>query len=184
MTDSLVVPEDTHPVTQRRAVRAIALFEAIKGIAAVAAIVGVLDLMHRDVRHLAIELIGHFGWNPAGRYSSVVLHYADVLTNADVRSLVFLALGYILLRLLEAYGLWNDRAWGEWLGALSGALYIPFEIRHLLHRSSVISAAVLAANVFVVGYLVFRLWCRRKKDTIRHSAGVVGAQAERGPRAS
>ena len=180
MTDSLVVTEDT----QRRAVRAIALFEGIKGIAALAAIVGVLDLMHRDVRHLAIELIGHFGWNPTGRYSSVVLHYADVLTNADVRSLVFLAFGYIFLRLLEAYGLWNDRAWGEWLGALSGALYIPFEIRHLLHRSSVISAAVLAANVFVVGYLVFRLWCRRKKDTIRQIAGVVGAQVERGPRAS
>lgn len=176
MTNSLVVPEDT----QRRAVRAIALFEGIKGIVALAAIVGLVDLMHRDVRHLAIELIGRFGWNPTNRYSSVVLHYADVLTNADVRSLVFLALGYILLRLLEAYGLWNDRAWGEWLGALSGALYIPFEIRHLLHRSSLVSAAVLAANVLVVGYLVFRLWCRQTKDSIRHSARGVGAHVEKG----
>jgi hypothetical protein len=38
--------------------RAIALFEAIKGIAALAVVIGVVDLMHRDVRHLAIELIG------------------------------------------------------------------------------------------------------------------------------
>jgi uncharacterized membrane protein (DUF2068 family) len=153
--------EEIHPVAKRRTLRAIAVFEAIKGIAALAVIVGVLDLMHRDVRHLAIELIGRFGWNPDARYPSILLHYADLLPDADVRSLVFLASGYILVRLLEAYGLWNDRAWGQWLGALSGGLYIPFEIRHLMHRPSVISAAVLAGNVFVVSYLVFQLWRRR-----------------------
>jgi uncharacterized membrane protein (DUF2068 family) len=48
----------------------------------------------------------------------------------------FLAIGYIVVRMLEAYGLWNERAWGEWLGALSGGLYIPFEIGHLVHRPS------------------------------------------------
>src|SRR5258708_6254459 len=114
--------EEIHPVAKRRTLRAIAVFEAIKGIAALAVILGVLDLMHRDVRHLAIELIGRFGWNPDARYPSILLHYADLLPDADARLLVFVAAGYILVRLLEAYGLWNDRAWGEWLAALSGAL--------------------------------------------------------------
>src|ERR1035437_9106630 len=81
--------------------RAIALFEAIKGIAALAAILGVLDLMHRDVRHLAIELIGRFGQNPDAHYPSIILHYADLLPDANVRSMVLLASGYILVRLLE-----------------------------------------------------------------------------------
>jgi uncharacterized membrane protein (DUF2068 family) len=97
------------------------------------------------------------------RFLSLLLHYAELLPDADVRSLIFLGFGYSLVRLLEAYGLWNDRAWGQWLGALSGALYIPFEIRHLLLRPSVISAAVLAGNVFVVSYLVFQLWRRRSR---------------------
>jgi uncharacterized membrane protein (DUF2068 family) len=145
--------------------RAIALFEAIKGIAALAAILGVLDLMHRDVRHLAIELIGRFGQNPDAHYPSIILHYADLLPDANVRSMVLLASGYILVRLLEAYGLWNDRAWGEWLGALSAGIYIPLEINYLMHRLSVISAMVLAGNVFVVSFLVFQLWCRFKKNT-------------------
>ena len=140
----------------------IAAFEAIKGVASLAVVLGVLDLMHHDVRHLAMELIGHFGLNPEARYPSMLLHYADLLPNANIRSLVALALGYAGARLLEAYGLWNDRTWGEWLGALSGGLYIPFEIGHLTHRPSVISAAVFAGNVFVVGYLVFRLWRRRR----------------------
>ena len=162
-SDRTRVVEGTHPIAKRRALRAIAVFEAIKGIAALAAIIGVLDLMHRDVRHLAMELIGRFGLDPDARYPSLLLHYADLLPGANVRSLVLLALGYILVRLLEAYGLWNDRAWAEWLGALSGGPYIPFEIGHLMHRPSVISAVVLAGNVFVVSFLVFQLRGRRNE---------------------
>ncbi len=148
----------------RRALHMIAAFEAIKGMAAFAAVLGVVDLMHHDVRHLAIELIGHFHLNPDARFPSVFLHYADLLPGTDLRMLLLLASGYIVVRLLESYGLWNDRAWGEWLGALSGALYIPFEVGHLIHRPSLITGSVLASNVLLVGFLAFRLWrrlCRR-----------------------
>jgi uncharacterized membrane protein (DUF2068 family) len=82
-----------------------------------------------------------------------------------VRPLVVIATAYIAIRFLEAYGLWYERAWGEWLGALSAGLYVPFEVRHLLHRPSFISAAVLAGNAFVVGFLAYQLWRRRKRLT-------------------
>lgn len=167
MTDSDLksVFKGTHPVAKRRALRAIAVFEAIKGITAFAALVGVLDLMHHDVRHLAIELIGRFGLDPSAHYPSILLHYAELVPNADIHSLVILACAYILVRLLEGYGLWNDLAWGEWLGALSGGLYIPFEVGHLIHRPSAIIGIVLAGNVFVVSFLAFQLWSRRTNDT-------------------
>ena len=161
------IAEVGHPVAQRRALRAIAVFEAVKGIAALAAVIGLLDLVQHDVRRLALALIGHFNLNPDARYPSILLHYADVFTGANVRSLLFLASGYIVVRMLEAYGLWNDRAWGEWLGALSGGLYIPFEIRHLVHRPSIINAAVLAGNIFVVGFLVYQLSHRPKHGITR-----------------
>ena len=156
------------PATTRGALRTIAAFEAIKAVAALAAVVGIVDLMHHDVRRLAIALIGHFGLNPEAHYPSLLLHYADLLPGADLRLLVTLALGYIFVRLLEAYGLWNDRAWGEWLGALSGGLYIPFEMRHLAHHPSDINALVLAGNLFTVGFLVHRLWRRGKQCASRH----------------
>jgi len=145
----------------RRVLHLIAAFEAIKGIAALAAVLGVLDLMHHDVRHLAIELIGHFHLNPEAHYPSVLLHYADLLPGIDLNLLVFLAAGYVATRFLESYGLWNDRAWGEWLGALSGALYVPFEVAHLIHRPTGITAAVLVFNIFLVCFLAIRLWHRR-----------------------
>ena len=169
MTDSerTHVVDKLHPVAKRRTLRAIAAFEAIKGVAALAAIIGALDLMHHDVRHLAIVLIGRFGLNPDARYPSILLHYADLLPGANVRLLVFLASGYILVRLAEAYGLWNERAWGEWLGTLSSGIYLPFEIGHLMHRPSVISAVVLAGNAFLVSFLVFQLWGRHRNNTTR-----------------
>ena len=162
ITDRIRMAEDHHPVAKRRALRAIAAFEAIKGIAALAAMIGLLDLMHHDVRRLALELIGHFNLDPAAHYPSVLLHYAGLLPGADLRLLLLVACGYIAVRMLEAYGLWYDRAWGEWLGALSGGLYIPFEIGHLSARPSIISAAVLAGNIFVVGFLAYQLSRRRR----------------------
>ena len=150
-----------HPVATRHALHAIAAFEAIKGLAALAAVVGVLDLMHHDVRHLAMELIGHFHLNPEAPYPSVLLHYASLLPGANLQSLFLLASGYIALRLLESYGLWNDYAWGEWLGALSGGIYIPFEFTHLLHHPSLGTAFVLAGNMSLVGFLTYQLWRRR-----------------------
>jgi uncharacterized membrane protein (DUF2068 family) len=154
-------------VATRRALRAIALFEAIKGMAALAALVGVLDLMHHDVRHLAIALIGRFGLNPGAHYPSILLHYADLLPGANVHLMVILASGYIFMRSLEAYGLWNDLVWGEWLGALSGGVYIPFEVGHAVHQLSFVNAAVLAGNVFTVGFLVFQLRRKRRKGAAR-----------------
>ena len=153
-----VVP--SHSVAMRRTLHAIATFEAIKGLAAFAAVVGVLDLMHHDVRRLAMELIGHFHLNPEAHYPSVLLHYANLLPGADLHSLFLLAWGYIAMRLLESYGLWNDYAWGEWLGALSGGIYIPFEFNHLLHRPSLITGLILAGNMFLVAFLAVQLWRR------------------------
>jgi uncharacterized membrane protein (DUF2068 family) len=146
---------------KRRTLRPIAVFEALKGVAALAAVLGLLSLVHRDVRHLAVELIGHFGLNPAAHSSSVLMHYADVLSMTELWPVMLLLGAYTAIRFAEAYGIWNDRAWGEWLGALSGGLYIPLEIRHFLHRPSVINGAVFVFNLAIVCILALRLRSRR-----------------------
>jgi uncharacterized membrane protein (DUF2068 family) len=152
----------THPVARARTLHAIAMMEAVKGIAVLAASVGVLSLVHHDLRHLAHEMVRHLGMNPDAHYPLILLHYVDVLENANLRSLVLIAMGYAILRLSEAYGLWNDLAWGEWLGALSGGIYIPFEISHFIGKPSLIGGVVFVINAFIVGFLAFRLYRRRR----------------------
>ena len=143
---------------QRRALHAIAAFEATKGLAALAGLIGVLDLMHQDVRAMAMGLIGRFGLDPEAHYPSLLLHYAELLPDANVQMLVLLGVAYIALRFAEATGLWLGKRWGEYLGALSGGVYIPFELIHFLHEISLVNAAVVVLNVVIVGYLARILW--------------------------
>jgi uncharacterized membrane protein (DUF2068 family) len=152
----------SHPVARRRALRTIAVFEAAKGVIVLAASLGGLSLLRVDLHHLAVVLIEHIGLRPDEHYPAIVLHYSDVLANTNLRSLVLLAAAYVVLRFGEAYGLWYQRAWGQWLGALSGGLYVPFELWHLVHRPSLLGAVVLVVNLLVVGFLAYVLWRERR----------------------
>ena len=149
------------PATPRRALHAIAYFEGVKGIAAVAASLGLLGLAHHDLRQLAYALIGHFHLNADAHYPKLLLTYAELLGNENLRTVVALAWAYAAIRLAEAYGLWKDRAWAEWLAVLSGALYVPIELNHLVKHVTSINAAVLVGNVGVVAYMAWRLERRR-----------------------
>ncbi|MET3105245.1 uncharacterized membrane protein (DUF2068 family) [Oxalobacteraceae bacterium GrIS 2.11] len=161
--DAGISADTTHPAAQARALRSIALFEAIKGIAAIAASIGLLSLVHHDVRHIAMQLISHLGMSPTAHYPTILLHDADLLQDTNLRSLLLLAIAYTSLRLVEAYGLWHEFEWAEWMGALSGAIYIPFEIRHILYRPHLAGVLVFLVNLAVVGFLGFQLWRRRAK---------------------
>lgn len=149
-----------HPAARQRALRAIALFEAAKGLVALAALIGLLDLMHHDLHKLALALLWRFHLDPQMHYPGLLLHYADLLSALNLRTLAPLALGYVTLRLLEAWGLWKEKMWAEWLAALSGALYLPLETAHLVHRPTLINGAVLLTNLLVVGFMAFQLWRR------------------------
>jgi len=144
------------------ALHAIALFEAAKGVAAIAASLGLVSLAHHDVRAMAYALIGHFHLSPDAHYPRALLDYATMLRDANLRQVVLLAWAYASIRLTEGFGLWKDRAWAEWLAALSGAVYLPLELSHLVHHPTVVNGVVLVGNVGVVTYMVWRLWQRRK----------------------
>jgi uncharacterized membrane protein (DUF2068 family) len=146
----------------RSAHQAIAIFEATKGMAALAGLIGVLDLLHRDVRAVVLTLIGRFGLDPEAHYPSLLLHYADLLPNTDVHMLVILVSAYIALRFMEATGLWLHKAWGEYLGALSGGIYIPFEVVHFVDEPSWMNAFIVTLNAVIVAYLVYALWRRHQ----------------------
>ena len=150
-----------HPVARRRALHLIALYEAIKGFAALAAALGLLGLLHKDLHQLAVSLLWRFQLDPALPLPTLFLSYADKLAALNLTTLLPVAIAYITIRLSEAWGLWKEKAWAEWLGALSGAIYIPFEIAHLIHRTTLVNAGVLLANIVMVVFLAFQLWKRK-----------------------
>jgi uncharacterized membrane protein (DUF2068 family) len=150
-------------VRHLRGVRTIALLEAGKGAMALLAGSGLLLLWNANLQEVGDELLRHLHLNP-GRLQGNVLWRA--LTNSGNDHLHLLALGvlcYALVRFTEATGLWFDRRWAEWLGVLSGGIYVPFEIRELVHRPGLLSFTLLALNLLIVAYLSLRLARRRSR---------------------
>lgn len=161
MNSQLSSPNAVPP--SRAALLTIAVFEAMKGLAALAASLGLLSLAHQDVSLLAMALIGHFHLDPEAHYPQLLVQAADWVTSSNMYSVVGAGLGYAVIRIAEAYGLWRDKAWAEWLAALSGSLYLPFELIHLIKRPSLTNTCVLLGNLLVVTYMVYRLRMRRKE---------------------
>ena len=145
----------------RTALRTVAAFEAAKGALVIVAGIGALSLVHHDVRATAEEIIEALGFNPAGHYPAIFL---DAAARVHDRQLLMLGAGavvYAAVRLAEAYGLWRDRAWAEWLGAVGGGLYLPFEVYEIVQHASAARFALFAMNLFIVGFLAWRIGARR-----------------------
>jgi uncharacterized membrane protein (DUF2068 family) len=137
-----------------RALRVVALMEAVKGGIVFGAGFGLLALLHRDVRHLAESLVTRLHIDPENHFAGIFLNAAAHVTDARLWGFAALALAYSALRWAEAWGLWFHRRWAEWLGAIGGAIYLPVEVYELWHKPSPIKLATLTLNLLVVAYLV------------------------------
>jgi uncharacterized membrane protein (DUF2068 family) len=138
-------------------IRAIAVFEAIKGALVLAAGFGLLSLLHRDAHRIACEFISKVHLNPAQKYPKIFIDLADHITDGKLWFFAGLALIYSAFRFVEGYGLWKERVWGEWLAVVSGTIYLPIEIYGVCVKVSFVSVFALVANIVVVGVIAYVL---------------------------
>ena len=143
--------------------RTIALLEGAKGLLVLLAGVGLLGLIHHDVQALAEALVREAHLNPASHLPRIFIEASGRVDDHRLVLLALGALGYALVRLAEAFGLWHEQAWAQWFGALSGGLYLPFEVRLLLHHFTMLRLFVFACNLLIVGYLAWRIVLRRRE---------------------
>ncbi len=137
--------------------RAVALYEAAKGALVLLAGFGLLSLVHHDVQLFAESLVSHAHLNPASHYPRILIQAAGQLADARLWLLAAGAVGYAVVRFIEAYGLWYGRRWAEWFAALSGGVYIPFEIFALYKGVTWLSLGALALNLAIVIFMLYSL---------------------------
>jgi len=135
--------------------RAVALVEFFKGLIVLLAGFGVLSLVHRDAWDVAESFLQWLKVDPDTRYAQVFLNLADQVTDTRLWAVALGAAAYSTLRFAEAYGLWRERAWAEWLAMISGAIYLPFEVYEFARRPDWIRFVILAVNLAVVLYMVY-----------------------------
>jgi uncharacterized membrane protein (DUF2068 family) len=130
------------------------LFEAGKGALVVMAGFGLFGLLHRDAQSAADLLSRRLHLNPAKEHARIFVELLSDLSSGTLWMLAALALTYSCVRFIEAYGLWRNRPWAKWLAALSGAIYVPFELYELYRGVSGVKLAALILNVAVVAYMI------------------------------
>jgi uncharacterized membrane protein (DUF2068 family) len=80
------------------------------------------------------------------------------LKAGSLRVLLATAAAYALVEGCEAVGLWRQKRWAEYLTVVATAGFLPFEIREIIHRVTVVRVGAFVINMAVLIYL---LWAKR-----------------------
>jgi len=145
------------------ALRTVALIEATKGALVLLAGFGLLSLIHHDIQGFAERLIAHGHLNPAAHFPRIFMEVATRLTDSRLLLIAAGAGVYSLARFIEAYGLWYGRRWAEWFAALSGGIYIPFEVFGLYERITWLRLGMLTLNAMIVTIMLYGVFRFRGK---------------------
>jgi len=140
-----------------RTLRAVAVYEALKGIVVLLTGVGLLLGLHRDIAYIAERIIAGLHVNPTSRFARMLLSVTAHVTSSQLWAFAAFAAIYALLRFAMAYGLWLERRWAEWLVACSAAIYLPLELYELFNEVTWVMIAVIVGNVLIIALMAATL---------------------------
>ncbi len=153
-----------------KGVRTVATFEFAKGFVVLLAGLGIFSMRHRDIWGIAESFLEFLHANPHHHFVGIFIDVVYRISDVRVWKIVVIATVYVILRFIEAYGLWYLRPWAEWLAIASGSIYIPFEVADVLRRADWIRLLILAINVAIVLYMVMlRLEAAKKRHAERRA---------------
>jgi uncharacterized membrane protein (DUF2068 family) len=134
--------------------RAIAMFEVIK--AAISFLLGcaLFHLMHKNLDDIAGRVVQVLHVNPQGMLSNLLFELASHFSNRNLWVLALGTLAYASVIATQAYGLWREREWAQWLSLLSTALYLPPELYWMLGHPGWLKCDVLVINIVIFLFMV------------------------------
>lgn len=155
---------DTH--ASRAGLRAVAVFEAFKGLLVLLLLLALIAV-HSRIEDYAEDLLYHLHIDFDHRFAQSILKAASRVSDARLWTVGAAATLYATVRFIEAWGLWNRRVWAEWFALLSGALYLPWETMKVVERATWGHIGILATNIVIVVYmLLIRIRESRSKPVV------------------
>lgn len=137
----------------------IAVVEAVKGALALLAASGLELLGPAPLQRWIHELIVRFQLDPN---HGAIAWLVGAINPGGVHLAALVAALYGAMHLLEGWGLWRARAWASWLGCITVALYLPFDVYALAKHPGWLSLVVVAVNLLVLWVLARDLVIRRR----------------------
>lgn len=136
----------------------IAVVEAVKGALAIVAASGLAVIGPAALQRWLQVVIDRFQLDPQ---HGAIGWLVAAITPHSVHLAAAAVLTYGVIHVVEAWGLWRARSWASWLGCVTAAAYLPFDVYALFRHPGWIALAVVAINLLVVGVLARDLVKRR-----------------------
>ncbi len=140
-----------------RLIRLIALFKFAKSALLIAVGMSALHLLHRNIAELSEHWVARLGLDPGNHYVARALEKVADLTPNKIRDLGIISFIYAALFLTEGTGLWLVKRWGEWFSVIITISLVPLEIYEIHRHPSVMKCLILAINIAVAAYLIYRI---------------------------
>ncbi len=152
--------------------RIIAGFEGLKGALVLAVGFALLGYIHADLESFCEDLVRNLHLNPARGLPRIFIQSAGRVPDDQMQLLIVGAVLYAVVRFIEAFGLWHNRAWAEWFALISCGVYLPIELYELTRGLSPLKLTLLLLNGLVVAYLWLTLRRRMQLETIPRGRAV------------
>src|SRR5215831_18321908 len=100
------------------------------------------------------ELLRQLGFNVNHSKLIGFIQHAFAVNPRVLTWLAVAAVGYAVIEIVEAVGLWLLKRWGEYFAMIATSFGIPYEIYDLTTKVTVLRVGAFAINVALVVYLV------------------------------
>lgn len=132
----------------------IAAFKLLKGLALLAAGIGALRLLHKDLAEVLDHWVNAFRIDPQDRYIHWLLAKLPLIDDRRLKELSVGTFIYSAIFLTEGTGLAFHQRWAEYFTIVTTASFLPLEVYELIRHATVAKGVALAINIIVVIYLV------------------------------
>jgi uncharacterized membrane protein (DUF2068 family) len=151
----------------------IAGYKLFKALLAFSAALFMFHLLHKDLAKVAMELVEFFGLNQQSRLAEHIVSRVGRLTPNRIHFIAVVLLIYTAIYITEGVGLFMEQRWAEWLTVVQTGLLVPWEIIEIVRHRTWVRIGVLALNIAVVIYLLWRI--RRDVRVEHREEGEPGA---------
>ena len=145
----------------------IAAFKLFQALLFAALGVGALKLLHKDVGDVLTQFVEHLRFSPESRFVNFILRNAPLVNDRLLRRIGVVVFIYAGLDLIEATGLYLEKAWAEFLTLAITASFLPLEFYEVIHRFTVMRISLLLLNALVFLYLLKLILSRQQSKKHR-----------------
>ena len=135
----------------------IASFKLLKAVLLLAAALGTMKLLHKDVADTLTGWANHLHVDPHGKKANAVISKATGLSPGQLEGMAGGELFYSGLLFTESIGLFLRRRWAEYFTVITTATFIPLEVYELWEKVSASKVGLLVVNIAIVLYMIRRL---------------------------